>query len=442
MTSHAARPRPDRSPTAPRRASIALCVAALTVATSHGRAHQDPPPAEAPAASTTPDDAPGALVSLEPPDAQAPNDPAPPTGVEEELADIRPGLALKRKFDELAAKTNLRIGLAYTALFQQATGGQGYRRGAGGDFDFLARWTAIGAGTKDTGVLAFAAEQRQEFGHQTPSELGGQIGSLTPTTNGFNERVLTVKEFYWDQRLFEDRFRFVVGRLDPENLFGGHRLQSANTFFLNKAFSSNPTVSFPGSGMAAAAQVTPAPWFYARGGVNDANGETTSANFEGFFEDGEFLAFVEAGFTPTIENVGAGRYRVSLWQRDAKEEVFTRPRDRGVSFSFDQDIGEKWTVFLRFGFSDADVTRIKSSVQGGLGLKGVLGKDNLFGFAAAWSDPDAGALRDEKALEAFQRFQITETAQFTVGAEMIIDPSNAPGDDVVGVFSARLRLSF
>lgn len=430
-----------------RSVGIALVAAGALATACAGQTSQptpgDPPPAETPASEPL---APGrpATVSVEPealPE-PGPTDTQPPTTIDEELGEIRPGVALKRKFDEIAAKTNLRIGLAYTALFQQATGGQGYRRGADGDFDFLAKWTAIGAGTKDTGVLAFAAEQRQEYGHQTPSELGGQIGSLTSTTNGFNERVLTVKELYWDQRLFEDRFRFVVGRLDPENLFGGHRLQSANTFFLNKAFSSNPTVSFPGSGMAAAAQITPVPWFYARGGVNDANGETTSANFEGFFEDGEFLSFVETGFTPTIENVGAGRYRVSLWQRDAKEEAFTRPRDRGVSFSFDQDIGEAWTVFLRFGFSDADVTRITSSVQGGFGLKGVCGKDNLFGFAGAWSDPDAAGLRDEKLLEVFQRFQITETAQFTIGAQLILDPSNAPGDDAVGVFSARVRFSF
>lgn len=430
-----------------RKVGIALAAAGMLSTVCAGQAGQAPtrdaPLAETPASGpVVPDRAESVSAQPEALPEDDPTDTQPPTTIDQELDDIRPGVALKRKFDELAAKTNLRIGLAYTALFQQATGGQGYRRGAGGDFDFLAKWTAIGAGTKDTGVLAFAAEQRQEFGRQTPSELGGQIGSLTPTTNTFNERVLTVKELYWDQRLFEDRFRFIVGRLDPENLFGGHRLQNVNTFFLNKAFSSNPTVSFPGSGMVAAAQVTPAPWFYARGGVNDANGETTSANFEGFFEDGELLSFVETGLTPTIENVGVGRYRVSLWQRDAKEEVFTRPRDRGVSFSFDQDIGETWTVFLRFGFSDADVTRITSSVQGGFGLKGVCGKDNLFGFAGAWSDPDAAGLRDEKLLEVFQRFQVTETAQFTIGAQLILDPSNAPGDDAVGVFSARVRFSF
>ena len=82
------------------------------------------------------------------------------------------------------------------------------------------------------------------------------------------------------------------------------------------------------------------------------------------------------------------------------------------------------------------------SVQGGVGIKDVLGKDNRLGLAGAWSAPKAAGKRDEKVFEAFQRFQITETTQLTFGAQAIFDPSNSPGDDVVGVFSVRLRISF
>jgi hypothetical protein len=85
---------------------------------------------------------------------------------------------------------------------------------------------------------------------------------------------------------------------------------------------------------------------------------------------------------------------------------------------------------------------VTDSVQGGVGIKDVLGKENMLGLAAAWSEPAEDGLRAEKVLEVFQRFQITETFQFTLGAEAIFDPSNAPDDEVVGVFSARLRVSF
>jgi len=52
--------------------------------------------------------------------------------------------AWKRLNDRLENATGLRLGLAYTALYQSATGGPGLREAAAGDFDFLARlgtWT-------------------------------------------------------------------------------------------------------------------------------------------------------------------------------------------------------------------------------------------------------------------------------------------------------------
>jgi len=368
-------------------------------------------------------------------------DPFPPTTISEELSAIRPGIRLKREFDKFAAETNIQLGVANTLLFQQASGGPGNRSAASGDLDLLAKWTAIGAGTSDTGIVAFAAEYRYQIGDRVPSTLGGEIGTLTPTTNGFSERPMVVKELYWDQRLFDDHFRFAIGRIDPENLFGGHRLQSANTFFLNKAFSGNPSVAYPGQGLAGAAQIKPTDWFYLTAGITDANGKATVNNFIGFFDDAEFFYFAEAGFTPKIKGLGTGRYRIAVWHIDDREDA-NKPSDQGFTISCDQDLGERFIVFLRYGHADGDVTGITDSVQGGVGYKGLFGKENMLGVAAAWSSPSNNDLRDEKVVEVFQRFQITETAQFTVGVETIFDPSNAPDDDVLGVFSARLRLSF
>lgn len=428
---------------------IAGCAATLCSA-----AHAQPGVAPAVETSASPpaDSADGVATSegtLEDPSAQTSGPleelPAtaaqPPTGIEEELEFIRPGVAIKRKFDEIAEKKNLRIGLANTLLFQQASAGPGNRSAASGDLDFLAKWTAVGAGTKDTGILAFSAEYRYQIGDMVPSQLGGEIGTLLGTTNSFSERPVVVKELYWDQRLFEDRFRFAVGRIDPENLFGGHRLQSANMFFFNKAFSTNPTVAYGGPGGAVAAQVKPTPWMYVTAGLCDANGSATVGNLEGFIEDGEYLKFGELGFTPTIEGLGAGRYRVAIWHVDERDSI-GRPSDEGWTISLDQDLGKQYIVFARYGQSDGDVTKVERSVQGGVGIKGVFAEEDMLGLAAAASEPADGDKRTEKVIEVFHRFQVTETTQFTVGVETIFDPSNAPDDDVLGVFSARLRVAF
>jgi hypothetical protein len=180
---------------------------------------------------------------------------------------------------------------------------------------------------------------------------------------------------------------------------------------------------------------------YVSAGVTDANAVITMNNFEGFFEDHEYLTFVEGALLPTFDGIGTGRYRVAAWHVDDRE-VAMKPSDQGFTISCDQDIGESLLVFLRYGHADGDVTGITDSVQGGVGIEGILGKDNMLGLAASWSSPVDDGKRDEKVFEVFQRFQITETSQFTIGAQMIIDPSNAPDDDVLGVFSARLRIAF
>jgi len=55
---------------------------------------------------------------------------------------------LGRASRELEKSTGLKIGFAYTALFQQVFGGAGSPSGAGGDVDLLMKWTLLGRATQ------------------------------------------------------------------------------------------------------------------------------------------------------------------------------------------------------------------------------------------------------------------------------------------------------
>ncbi len=249
------------------------------------------------------------------------------------------------------------------------------------------------------------------------------------------------KPWYWVQSLFEGALRIGFGRADPENIFAGHKLQSANLFFLNKAFSTNPTVAYPGSGDVIAASLKPVEWFYVGGGIFNAYGNTTSIETSRLFDTWRVFSFGEIGFTPTIEGVGAGRYRVALWHIDARPDD-GRPSDEGFSLIADQAVGEQWMIFARYGYSDAGVTNVRHLGEAGATYKGLLtGPESLTGFAAAIADPRSGD-RQEKILEVFHRIQVTPQSQFTLGAQLIIDPVNAPDDDMLAVFSARFRIAF
>jgi hypothetical protein len=347
---------------------------------------------------------------------------------------------LRDPLKKLDDETGLLISGAYTVLFQQALG-ENTPSGAAGDFDLTGRWNFIGKGTKDVGTVFFSTEYRHAIGYQTPSELGPELGTLIGTTNSFNERGWAVKDVYYVQRLFDDRFRFGVGRIDPENLVATLRLQSANTSFLNKAFSSNPTIAYPGIGAGATAMVKPVDWLYIGGGFNNAYGSTTNIEVDKLFDEWRLFEYGEVGVTPKIEGAGEGRYKVSYWHMDSRS-LTNKPSDEGFSIVADQDLGEKFSVFARYGYSDAELTNVRQMIEAGCAIEGLFGiTSDLTGFGLAWAQPPGGG-RDEKIFEVFHRFQLTGRTQFTLGGQLILDPSNAPDVDTLGVLSVRLRLTF
>lgn len=346
--------------------------------------------------------------------------------------------------NQLHSRTGLKLEAAYTTLFQQSVGTGEDRRAASGDLDLGLRWNLVGRGTKDPGTLVFYSEYRHQIGDRPPSALAGEIGAGIGTTNGFSERPMIVKELYWLQHAFDGVLRFGAGRAEPENLVGGHRLQSANTAFLNKAFSGNPAIAYPGAGFAAAAGIVPSDQWYVSAGVVNAYARSTTVEFESLIDNWDLFAFLEAGWTPTFDGLGSGRYRVALWSIDERDLTGRAESsdDRGVNFIIDQELGERWQIFARYAISDADATGVRGLFSGGAACKGLLGQRSLTGLAGAFADFKSSSRNDETIFEVFQRWQMLENAQFTLGAQLILSPADRPDNDAIGVLSARFRVSF
>lgn len=341
---------------------------------------------------------------------------------------------------QLEEETGLRLGIAYTMIFQGATGGSGTRNGGSGDLDLFGSWTLLGRGTKDTGQLVFSGEYRHKIGPIPASDLGGEIGTLQRTTNGFNDRGWVVRDVYWLQRLFDDKFGFLLGRADPSDFFGSHRMQNLNSSFSNRAFSANSVVPSPGHGITGGVSIRPTDLFFVTSGLSNAYGRS-NINDISTLDEGDFFSFAEFGLTPTIKNLGPGRYRLLVWHIDARDDLDI-PSDQGFSIVLDQDLDERWLVFARYGFADEGISGIKSSFEAGVGVRGLLGSAaNMTGLGFAYSEPTSDAGRDEKIFEAFHRWQLTRHTQLSIGAQAIIDPSFSDSD-VVGVFTTRFRIAF
>src|SRR5262245_7161604 len=149
-----------------------------------------------------------------------------PTAVESEIEDVSaprdghfyiPGISkafdyMLDRLDDLENGTGLRIGTAYTMLFQGLSGGPWDRYGGTGDFDLMTRWTLVGRGSENTVRVVFDIEDRFPIGGRTPASLGGQVATLQPTAHGFNDRGFVVRDFLWEQRLIQGQLRFMIGR--------------------------------------------------------------------------------------------------------------------------------------------------------------------------------------------------------------------------------------
>jgi hypothetical protein len=348
---------------------------------------------------------------------------------------------VRGQFDKLHERTGLRLGVAYTALGMAANGADD-PNGAAHDLDLMSAWTLVGRDTPNTGVLVTTAEYRDEIGNDTASSVGPELGTLINTVNAFNDRQWVVRDTYWLQRFYDDKLRILAGRADTSDFIGQQPMQNVNAFFANRTFSFNPTVPSPGHGATLGVSVRPNERFYVTGGV--ANGYNNTTRYEiNTIDDGDFYYAAEAGWTPTIEGMGTGRYSIMLWHLDSRNQNgFASPSDEGVTLVAGQQLTDRFQVWARYAHADAKTTNIREIVQGGLGYGGLFGSpSNLSGFAASYAEPRSNASRDEKVVEVFHRMQVSRFTQFSVGVQAVFDPGNNPDEDRVEVIYARLRLA-
>lgn len=343
---------------------------------------------------------------------------------------------------DLYEKTGLRIGVAHTMLFLQPMGGQSSRYGAAGDLDLMSSWTLIGRGTEDTGRLVFTGEYRYQIGDQPPSLVGRQVGTLVAPTGTFNDRGWVVRDAYWIQRLFDAKVRILIGRADISDYMGSHWLQNVNNSFINRNFSANAAIPFPGHGPMVGISIRPNEQFYLTAGAINAYSDTTLPEISSVFEEWDLFSMAEIGYTPTFPTIGEGRYAFSIWHIDARSRE-NLPSDYGMSFIADQNLTENLQVFARYSYSSGQLVNIRNTAQLGFGYSGIFGRANdLTGAAFAVSFPQRTSTRNEAVVEIFHRFQLASNTQFSLGLQAIVNPGNAVETEAAGMFYMRLRTSF
>ncbi len=341
--------------------------------------------------------------------------------------------------ERLNTEKGLQFGINETIFYQVATEAPGKNDGATGVFELLGQWELLGKGTDHSGQIVFKAEDRHRIGPLTPFDLGFAAGSIVPTATKFNEFSFSVTNLFWKQTFQEGRIAFVVGRVDVTDFVDVYALMNPLTQFTNLAFSTNPTIAAPNQGLGIAAGGMLTEHLYMQGGFSDANGQSTQAGFDTFFDDSEYFSYLELGVTSSHDRIYLDNIHVTLWQTDAREIAGT-PYSQGVAFTVQQFLCDTWLPFFRFGYSDGDASLMSTTFSTGLGLKRK--NKDVAGIGFSWGKPASGTVQNQFTSEAFYRFQLTQFFAVTPDVQLIVDPALNPNVDVLALFGVRVRLAF
>lgn len=401
------------------------------------------------------------------------------------------GRTLKPWYDfkkRLADRYGLDLGFFYTALYEKADRriiepivGDGRDEAAGGVFGIVGQWELVGRGTNHPGYLTFQVQDRHRMNAVAPQSLGSEIGSLWPTTIGYNEVDLSFVELYWNQILVKDRLAFAFGKAIPFAAHDYFAYKSPFTGFNNATFTLNPTISYVAAGLGAGGGARPTKDTYITAAVYDAQGKLNRAGFETFFEDKDYFTAVDIGWDPgyldpsrkhrigplTVRDVHA-----SFWHKAHIVETGS-PEGWGFTLFAEGEIG-RVVPFLRYGRSEGtslgNPAILDEMVAGGFGITDVFGQsDDLIGIgfsrgrkqlipegASAPVDLDGDGIPDfdfadvardlvrteQYAGEIFYRVQLTNELQITPSVQLIWDPILDVEEDFIAVFGIRGRVDW
>lgn len=333
------------------------------------------------------------------------------------------------------------VAMEHVLVYQRATGGRRPREQSTYNFTFFGQWHISDDPNKDQGTMGFSFEERDNVTNHGVADFSTEVGSGFQT-HGLrtDERSRTaLRQLWWRKKLADDKVTLTLGKLHHTAYYNRNRFAgNARTHFLSFPFSRNINRLIPQDGLGANVNIKPTDEFYVSAGFGDARADHKTSGFD-TIGDGDFFTAVELGLTPNIEGAGRGNYRFTVWHAD---ETDVSDEGYGFALSFDQDLGEDFGTFTRYGYTEPEVTGIEHFVSGGFIVRHPWGvKEDLLGVGISW-DRTGDTEEDEFALEVFYRAQATRHLQISPSILIVFDPVESDKTEPVAVFGVRARVLF
>jgi porin len=339
---------------------------------------------------------------------------------------------------------------------ERMSGGRGLLMlGIGVDLDTAVGWT---------GATLYA-----EFQSFAGRDVSGQhLRVVQPVSNIDAADFSEIYELWYEQKLFEDRLRLKVGKVDANSEFA---FVENGAEFIHSSMGVSPTLQGLPTYPDPATSINVFAYFprslYGGFGLYDgASQKGASSGPRGpstFFDnDAEFFLLGEAGVRWTRGHSDRfGRLGIGGWHHTATFDRFdggTEPSATGEYLVFDETLwcdGESEGhpssagIFLQYGHANPNISPIAHHVGAGFHVTGLvpLRDQDVVGLGATWvrlsdatgADFDKG---HELAIETFYKFQLTGWLSAKPDLQFIANPGGTDSAPDAWVVTVRVEMSF
>src|SRR5210317_933938 len=217
--------------------------------------------------------------------------------------------------------------------------------GTAGDLSLSGRWLIMGHRFNKPIYLSFRLRDRRAYSEYAPSDIQGQTDLLWGTVDGFNDSGFQVPDFYLDQRLFDDKLALRYGQFSIDSFVDKHAMRGAKRYFLNQAFSDNPTVNFPSYGAGLAAKWKPNDSWEFTGGVSNVQGVADDVEVDFSFDSDALFGTVQGSYGFKGLDEKEARLQLMGWYGDENDLDVYRG-GRGYSVTLEHEGREKNEVYV------------------------------------------------------------------------------------------------
>ena len=324
---------------------------------------------------------------------------------------------IRNKLYEWERFLGLALTISYDVLVQGYVDNDEDLGGVAGDLTLSGRWLLFGNKYNKPVFLTFRVRTRDALTDYPPSEISEKTGLFWRTTDGFNDSGFQIPSFYISQELRDSTVILRYGQFSIDDFFDIHALRGAKRYFLNQAFSSNPTVNFPsfGAGFVGYWKINDRWEFEA--GLSNIQATDTSREVDFKVDSSAIFKSLEGSYNFSGYGGQPAQLQILGWHSDAidEEEV---PEDRGMSFTLEHDgilPGSKYV--LRYAFSNGESKDTDMLVFAGFG-RDIRKFDSLGVGVGGGRSSDTGDW--QTVIETYYRWQVTKELVITPDLQLIL----------------------